>query len=830
MSKISKPSDDSLADDVTQAGPDSQKRSTREIADEVRRKYGDRMDEINQTLNKQLSRITGGEESASKEAISLSLELADTYFEILNIDVEYSYRENIETQLFRQAFYRLINALRTAAGLKRAASGAFAKWLQQFLSQGLAFYKRLIGSYEKEYKLSISKSLFWKGGLPADDLRAAHDGIFPGQEYTAKQKRILRSLSRHFLALGNLNRYVAGGEENDSYSRAKACYLRAVQFWPETGHAYNQLAILSVANKRLLDEMFFSMRALSCLHPFEATDERMNQRLSEVLLKIEEHEEAMNKQLGRIKSEAEIAFQKDRSVEIWVRDDGHGDRKDEDDESAENLLQLVRNLPTATLSERFVQYALAVATMLLQKLSLENFLSVSTRMLVHLIVALEQPGSPLTALQLSQVTAIFIYVLVNCESKCAETITVPHQLSVQFIITYLGVLLQPLSGCNVPQIVKWLSENEEAPRPVRVPMPSVFLLAQFFSNPIGRRILGSSNTLEPLSPMPFLDAWSNLANAANLFQDRKIRRILYPSDSGKIAVYMPELFLVASFCDVFPHPPKITEVAGRQGDGTDLIALHARLASVAQLAHIFVELGTSSLDYDTSNKEFFIPTPAAEIEEAGPGLILERRRSSESKSTREQLTSYEQKLRNTFIVVKPTQIVPDTNAFVDHLQWIEKIINSGRYTLLIPTVVIQELSGLSLAVKEVTSRTQALYVNAQAKKAVRWIEGLYKTRPKNVGLLTKQGVRIQLMSTTEEKQPSETYQINDDLIVESCALFAEDLFMPPFNAEKLRDQIPKGAHIESRGVVLLTDDRGMHIKASIPGWSVERNGNFGLCR
>ncbi|KAK6055139.1 hypothetical protein COOONC_07356 [Cooperia oncophora] len=57
-------------------------------------------------------------------------------------------------------------------------------------------------------------------------------------------------------------------------------YSRSAQLWSASGHCYNQLAVVAYFSGHALDEIFFCIRALSAVHPFETARDRLHARLA----------------------------------------------------------------------------------------------------------------------------------------------------------------------------------------------------------------------------------------------------------------------------------------------------------------------------------------------------------------------------------------------------------------------------------------------------------------------------------------------------------------------------------------------------------------------
>ncbi|VDK45273.1 unnamed protein product, partial [Gongylonema pulchrum] len=96
----------------------------------------------------------------------------------------------------------------------------------------------------------------------------------------------------------------------------------------------------------------------------------------------------------------------------------------------------------------------------------------------------------------------------------------------------------------------------------------------------------------------------------------------------------------------------------------------------------------------------------------------------------QELLEREAKSSRVIIEVRPQYLVPDTNTFIDHLESLKQIVESRRFTVLVPTTVLEELVGLS---RPSTSTTlvpglqgdfQDNWVGERAKEAVSYLRGV----------------------------------------------------------------------------------------------------------
>lgn len=121
------------------------------------------------------------------------------------------------------------------------------------------------------------------------------------------------------------------------------------------------------------------------------------------------------------------------------------------------------------------------------------------------------------------------------------------------------------------------------------------------------------------------------------------------------------------------------------------------------------QLSTSPSHEDDKNNQILSSSSSSLLTSTNDDIskLIKRKQELEMKTKQHEI--YQQKLENLLensctifhIEVKPKYLIPDTNCFIDFLQMLKTIINlnSKRFILTIPTVVCNELEGLSKGFK-----------------------------------------------------------------------------------------------------------------------------------
>ncbi|KAI4500594.1 hypothetical protein M0802_004186 [Mischocyttarus mexicanus] len=182
------------------------------------------------------------------------------------------------------------------------------------------------------------------------------------------------------------------------------------------------------------------------------------------------------------------------------------------------------------------------------------------------------------------------------------------------------------------------------------------------------------------------------------------------------------------------------------------------------------------------------------------------------------------------IEVKPKQLVPDTNCFIDYLPQLQSITKatSGAqpvYTLMVPLVVLNELEGLTRgadardcppASRATLNPEHIARVAESAKAALAFA----RSRNPAIRCLTTRGTVLTSSTfTVEEDVDKDKLTRNDDRILATCLSLCRT-GIKELNNPGLENLIYLTSTEENhqprrlkREVVLLTEDRNLRVKA-----------------
>ncbi|PIO64928.1 hypothetical protein TELCIR_13425, partial [Teladorsagia circumcincta] len=325
-------------------------------------------------------------------------------------------------------------------------------------------------------------------------------------------------------------------------------------------------------------------------------------------------------------------------------------------------------------------------------------------------------------------------------------------------------------------------------------------------------------SVEPLTTSVVdIDTWHLLANIANVLarlQDGgEMVKIENNAGSAKTCI-LPELAYLSSFSSVFPSFPRILRYTDANNETADsLIPVQIRLAQLL-LAAEYLDGSDLSCFFFCEKTGRFKRSDHVEGDLRERSKALHAQRTEESPRvptplTREELLEREMRKHEQLLVVKPVYLVIDTNAFIDQLSAIQKILQCERFRVLIPTTVMEELIDLQHGELR-SSRVQG--PTEGARQAVTWLRE--QTRQKNARLftLTMRGRRLPI-AVVREEAGDDGEVVNDDRILRSCVNFTQSEPAPESLFSDVK--VPQGRDTPNiyRNIVLLTEDRVLNMKA-----------------
>jgi len=233
-------------------------------------------------MEKELRNIIRKKGVLDAEAYSLRKSLRVAYTTLLLHHYEDERAPEVETNLWKSVFYKVIEEYRARLRRTRSKGAAgrekdmrrLAKALQDILQSAEMFYLKLIEKFVEAFSLDEGACL----------TGAAKLGV--SQPYL--------SCYRSYIYLGDLTRYRRDlpGSTAAAWAPAFHYYNRALWLLPGNGHACNQLAVLATYEEDDFTAMVYYMRSLASEQPFATTKENITALFEKVRQKTEVLKEA----------------------------------------------------------------------------------------------------------------------------------------------------------------------------------------------------------------------------------------------------------------------------------------------------------------------------------------------------------------------------------------------------------------------------------------------------------------------------------------------------------------------------------------------------------
>eukprot|EP00081_Caenorhabditis_elegans_P003226 NP_001040885.1 Suppressor with Morphological effect on Genitalia [Caenorhabditis elegans] len=658
--------------------------------EDIDRNEGKQIREISEKIEKLSAPVKKRDLKSAEKMAEISMELANIYSQVIIHDVIYSFTAGLEQKLFRQAFYKCIESLRTGSNSAAPDARLIRAVTQKLLLNGIVYYENLIATYETQFHVALTDALTWQSGSPSDEELCEQYIELPIgiQKFdSATQKTAIKSLSRHLISLGDLHRYKSLIDGSENYEISKSCYQKSSQLWPSTGHPYNQLGIVVYYSmlyrsarrarlvpvdvlsrqrqKRVIDEFFCLTRALACSHPYEVAKDRLKQRIDAMRTKVAKYQPVLDKESGIVKEQGNVLRRLQRIRQIWIHpitetsQDGTGER------IVDDVLVHFMEHSKAKLHRRAVSYLCDTFGMLVTKIGMDHFESVSERAFGLLYASLSKSETDFSADQLVKFSAMFIYAAqVNFDKSTPSTSKSQLHTAVRTIFTYFLVLLEHISTHTT------------------LLLPAANVIATWILHADTEELLSYLEHLEPLSST-IISSFSNFP--PNLESEAE-----NPEN-----VTTPEAILLASFFKIYePNPTPVR---------------CSRSTNISQAVEKLKILGFSAEKSEKSGENG--------KQKLGDGL--------EEPKSREQMIDEQRGLGKTTIVIHPEYLIPDTNVLIGDLQLMKNLQAKQKtghlYTL---TTTGKRLPTLSIVSEDLEGHEMTTNDDMILNSALRWSESL----------------------------------------------------------------------------------------------------------
>ncbi|KAG9290201.1 hypothetical protein G9A89_022177 [Geosiphon pyriformis] len=222
-------------------------------------------------LEVKLRQLLKQKQPFDKEVATVRSKLRDNYEKIIFLDYDLAYSKDVEQNLWKYVFYKVIEEFRTRirlaqsnpGGIKSPVTRKLSTSFRSFLHEATGFYYSFIQRLASHFQLEEINPFIKNFGL------FSGPSVPEAIPMNFRQRAIL-SCHKSLIFLGDLARYreMQNERPRKNWATVREYYNQARQLVPDSGNPHNQLAVIASYNSDDFAAVYHYYRSLVVRNPF----------------------------------------------------------------------------------------------------------------------------------------------------------------------------------------------------------------------------------------------------------------------------------------------------------------------------------------------------------------------------------------------------------------------------------------------------------------------------------------------------------------------------------------------------------------------------------